>query len=101
MPPERWQQLKDLFHSALAVDPGQRAAFLGRACAGDPSLREEIEGLLASDEAAEAFIETPAFEMAAESLAGRPVEADISRRGKAAERDSPRAAEVTRDPRPG
>ncbi len=69
MSSERWQRIKDLFHSALAVEAGQRARFLDKACADDPSLREEVEALLASDEGAGDFIEAPAFEMAAESLA--------------------------------
>ncbi len=69
MSSERWQRIKDLFHSALAAEAAQRAAFLDKACADDPSLREEVAALLASDEGAEDFIETPAVEIASESFA--------------------------------
>jgi eukaryotic-like serine/threonine-protein kinase len=59
--PERWQQVKDVLTAALELAPGRRAAFLDGACAGDPSLREEVESLLASYEQAASFIETPAI----------------------------------------
>ncbi len=60
MEPERWRQIEDLFHTALDCEPGRRALFLDAACAGDPSLRTEIESLLSSYEK-EGFTETPAF----------------------------------------
>lgn len=80
MPSERWQRVKELFHAALAMDVAQRAAFLDNACAGDPSLREEVDTLLASDEKAKDFIETPAVEMAAQSFAGNGTDAMKGRR---------------------
>lgn len=80
MPPERWQRLKDLFHSALTIEAGQRASFLVEACADDPSLQVEVQSLLSSDETAADFIETPAFEMAAEALAGDGADAMEGRR---------------------
>jgi len=57
MTPERYQQIKNLFHAALEREPGERAAFLDQACAHDPSLRAEVETLLAAAEPAEGFIE--------------------------------------------
>jgi hypothetical protein len=42
MKPERWQHLDELFHSALQREPGQRAAFLDDACAGDETPRRQI-----------------------------------------------------------
>src|ERR1700674_3904140 len=60
MEPQRWRQIEDLFHSALDCEPGGRAVFLDSACAGDASLRKEIESLLTSYEK-ESFTETPAF----------------------------------------
>jgi serine/threonine protein kinase len=80
MPSERWQRIKELFHAALAVEAYQRAAFLDTACAGDPSLREEVEALLVSDEKAKDFIARPAVEMAAESLASNGVDSMNGRR---------------------
>ena len=47
MTPERWKQVEELFHAALAQEPGQRAAFLVRASSGDEELRLEVERLLA------------------------------------------------------
>ncbi|HJY28468.1 MAG TPA: protein kinase [Pyrinomonadaceae bacterium] len=65
---ERWQAVKDLFSAALACSPEERARFLDRACAGDEGLRREVESLLAYDEEAKSFMETPAVAGAAESL---------------------------------
>jgi serine/threonine protein kinase/TolB-like protein/Flp pilus assembly protein TadD len=70
MTPERWQQINELFHSALEQERGRRAAFLAQACAGDEDLRQEVESLIASHERGESFIEAPASDVAAELLAG-------------------------------
>src|SRR5580658_1203737 len=48
MTPERWQQVRDVLEKALELAPGERSAFLDEACSSDPSLRREIETLLAS-----------------------------------------------------
>ncbi|MCA1623906.1 MAG: hypothetical protein LC778_08930, partial [Acidobacteria bacterium] len=69
MTPERWEEIKRLFHASLEHEPAQRPAFLARACADDGPLRHEVESLLASHEQAESFIETPASDVAAELLA--------------------------------
>src|SRR5262245_47135197 len=39
--------IQDLYHEALARQPGERSAFLKQACAGDQALRREVEALLA------------------------------------------------------
>src|SRR3982751_6830941 len=72
MKPERWQQLDRLFHSALEREPEERAAFLDEACAGDQQLRTEVEALIAANEQAGSFIEKPALEVEARSLANGP-----------------------------
>ena len=69
MTPERWQQIERLYHSALKVEPNQRAAFLKEACADDEVLCREVESLLAQQKSAERFIEAPALEVAANGLA--------------------------------
>ncbi len=69
MEPERWRQIEELFHAALERDESQRPAFLEGACAGDPAMRDEVESLLAHQSQGEAFIETPALEVAAKALA--------------------------------
>jgi serine/threonine protein kinase/TolB-like protein/Tfp pilus assembly protein PilF len=69
MKSEQWQQLDSLFHSALECEPAERAAFLDEACDGDESLRQQIEVLLTAHEGAGSFIERPAFEVEAQSVA--------------------------------
>jgi serine/threonine protein kinase/Tol biopolymer transport system component len=71
MKPDRWQQLDSLFHSALEHAPEERAAFLDEACAGDQQLRKEVEALIAASEQAGSFIEKPALEREARSLADK------------------------------
>jgi serine/threonine protein kinase len=58
-PPELVEQL---FEAALAHEPGERAAFLDRACSHDPELRRTVEELLADDADAGNFLEHPPFE---------------------------------------
>jgi TolB-like protein/predicted Ser/Thr protein kinase/lipoprotein NlpI len=69
MQPGRWDQIEKLYHSAVALRPQERSTFLERACSGDPELRQELESLLAHDQEAECFIESPAVEVAAGLMA--------------------------------
>jgi eukaryotic-like serine/threonine-protein kinase len=50
MTPERWAQVNEVLHRAMPLTPVDRAAFLESACAGDDSLRREVESLLAADD---------------------------------------------------
>ena len=59
MSPERWQQIEDLYAAYLEQPAAERDAFLDRACAGDASLRAEIDSLLAAEDEAPSFLETP------------------------------------------
>jgi non-specific serine/threonine protein kinase len=70
--PERWQRVKELFRAALELEPAARAAFLEGACAEDPGLRSEVETLIAAHESddEDSFLERPAVELEAPSLAG-------------------------------
>ena len=61
MNPERWQKVESIFQKALDADSGRRASVLEESCAGDESLRREVESLLAQHENAGEFIERPAF----------------------------------------
>src|SRR5712692_5790469 len=72
MTPERWQQVKEIFQSALERAPGERSAFLSEACGADESLRKEVESLIASHEKDGSFIDSPAYEAAAGMLASDP-----------------------------
>src|SRR5437763_2703068 len=69
MTPERWQQLKQIFQSALERNPAERSAFLNQACADDPALRSQVESLIASHDQAGDSIEAMAAEAATEMLA--------------------------------
>src|SRR5262245_31517343 len=69
MNPERWRQVEQLYHSALEREDDQRTAFLAEACAGDHSLRREIESLLAHQSQADHLLESPVMEVAAKALA--------------------------------
>ena len=49
---ERWQRINDIFQAAIELRPDERPAFLLDRCAGDDSLRLEIQSLLAADDKA-------------------------------------------------
>lgn len=67
--PERMRQIEKLYLEASALAPAQRAEFLAEACAGDESLRREIESLLSYEKEAESFMDVPAFEKEMASFA--------------------------------
>jgi serine/threonine protein kinase/WD40 repeat protein len=69
MTPERWAQITEIYHSAQELDSARRSNFLEQACAGDASLRREVESLLAADAEAQSFIARPALSDAAALLA--------------------------------
>ncbi|MCX6551427.1 MAG: protein kinase, partial [Acidobacteria bacterium] len=69
MTPERWEQIERVFHAALARDVQDRAAFLAEACAGDAALRQEVASLLGQEQPAAGFLDAPAFDAAARTLA--------------------------------
>ena len=46
MTPERWQQIKDVLATALEMPPAERLGYLEQSCAGDISLRHEVDLLL-------------------------------------------------------
>jgi serine/threonine protein kinase len=66
---ERWRKIERLYDAALESDASQRPQFLAEACAGDESLRREVEALLAQEEGPGSFLGTPALEMAAQAEA--------------------------------
>jgi eukaryotic-like serine/threonine-protein kinase len=69
MPPEQWRRAEELFHQALALEPGKRPVFLDQQCSGQEELRREVESLLEFDGKAAQFIESPAFDVAGQLLA--------------------------------
>ena len=76
---ERWQRVEHLYHSALERRPGDRAVFLEQACAHDEALRKEVESLLACQEKATDFIESPALEEVAQLLTKEEIEGSSPR----------------------
>ncbi len=67
--PERWRTIDPILDTALELPPDQRARFLDEACADDPTLRREIENLIASCEQAGDLFERPPLLVAREMLA--------------------------------
>ncbi len=49
MQPERFKQCRALFERAMELDPAAREKFLLDECAGDSSLRRDVEALIESD----------------------------------------------------
>lgn len=75
--PEKWDQVKELFTLALERDPEERSDFLRQACAGDDSLRSEVESLLSSFDGTATFLEDcPAADLLSaqsRAMAGRRI----------------------------
>ena len=69
MKPQRWKEIEKLYNAALEIDPGRRREYLAQTCAGDESLRKEVERMLDCEQEASMFIEAPAIEMLAQGLA--------------------------------
>jgi eukaryotic-like serine/threonine-protein kinase len=72
MPDEHWENLKEIFHAALALSPQERATYLDQACNGSLSLRERVESLLKSQEETNNFVDSPAYQAAAAMLIEEP-----------------------------
>ena len=73
MEAERWDQLAVLFEQALALPPGDRAAFLDDACGSDADLRRQLDALLGSDAAAKAYFDN----LAEDVFAPTPTHAEV------------------------
>jgi tetratricopeptide (TPR) repeat protein len=52
----RWRQIEQLYHAALEREASERASFLEQSCAADPSLRQEVESLLAVADDADGYL---------------------------------------------
>lgn len=73
---DRWQRIKEIFQSAQELGLAERADFLNQACAGDESIRAEVEAWLTADASNEDFLSAPAYEFAAGIVAD--VESEFS-----------------------
>jgi hypothetical protein len=57
---EHWQDVARVLNSVLELAPDERAAYLDRVCAGDHSLRQEVQSLLDSeDDIRSSFLQSP------------------------------------------
>jgi serine/threonine-protein kinase len=67
--PERAQRIAEIVEAALERDAADWPSFLDESCGDDPPLRKEVESLLAYQKEATDFIEAPAYQNNADSLA--------------------------------
>src|SRR5712692_7581169 len=72
MDAERWKQVDRLLRAALERPREERDAFLRQTCVDDDALEREIRSLLAAQEQAGSFLESPAIDVAARALARAP-----------------------------
>src|SRR5204863_3369272 len=68
MPNPHWENLKEIFHAAVALAPAERYTYLDHACDGNASLRHAVESLIKSHEETSNFVDVPAYQAAAEML---------------------------------
>src|SRR6185503_9226140 len=66
---DRWKQLDSLLQSVMERPLEERDAFLRHACAGDELLERQVRALLSAEPQAKNFLERPAIDLAALSLA--------------------------------
>ncbi|MGI8436174.1 MAG: serine/threonine protein kinase, partial [Chthoniobacterales bacterium] len=76
---EDWPRVKAVFEVAAELTGDERATYLREHCAGDESLRREVESLLASDAQADGFIENPARSIPRAVLEGMAEEPFVAR----------------------
>ncbi|MDQ3799154.1 MAG: protein kinase, partial [Acidobacteriota bacterium] len=80
---EKWEQISEIYHSALEIDSGERRkAFVETACAGDESLRREVESLLAANSELGDFIAEPVVRDVAPLMAAIENAPSVSLAGK-------------------
>ena len=78
MSDQRWQRVEEICHDALARPTEDRAAFVRAACAGDDTLRVEVDSLLANQSRADALgsrlgIRDSGFGIGTEELIGKQI----------------------------
>jgi serine/threonine protein kinase len=61
-------RLREIFHRASAMAPGERTTFLDESCGGNAVLRAEAEALLAAAERAGPFLSEPTLRTAGEAI---------------------------------
>src|SRR5215475_1485204 len=57
MTPERWQQVEEIFQTALDLPEDKRDSYLSEACCGDQTLRDEVVNLIAHHETGDPILD--------------------------------------------
>src|SRR5678816_1772608 len=70
-----WNRIQEIYHAALARPHSERSAFVADACCGDLDLQREVNSLLAADDSASGFLESPVVDLgyAPENLVGATI----------------------------
>ncbi|HEX4770540.1 MAG TPA: protein kinase [Bryobacteraceae bacterium] len=78
MTSERYRKINALVDYLLETPADNRAALLDEACAGDPSLRGEVERVFQAHESQGDFLEAPLLELIAGDIAGQATAREFS-----------------------
>src|SRR5688572_27704113 len=76
---EQWATVKQIHQAVLDRAASERTVFIDEICAGDETLRREVQSLLAYEEEAESFMELPALEVTASVWSEEEDEALVGR----------------------
>jgi tetratricopeptide (TPR) repeat protein len=57
---DRWERLTDLYHAAVALTADERASLFAEECPDDPTLRSDVERMIAAHDRANPAAEPPA-----------------------------------------
>src|SRR5215831_17023743 len=80
MDPERWEQVKHLFESALALESTEREMFISERAGSDEELRREVLSLLDSHDETGDFLESPPMPLRSIADAGTAEQSLIGKR---------------------
>jgi len=75
--PQRRRRIEEVCDAALDRDAHERPAFVAAACAGDETLRSEVEALLAHAQSAEAFLAASVGDVAMDVMGEAPPMASL------------------------
>ena len=79
MTSERWRRIERIYEDALQRPPAERTTFLESACAEDETLRREVARLLAANDRAGEFLNSPAWALAPDDGMGSMIADDSER----------------------
>jgi serine/threonine protein kinase len=82
MTPERFHKVGEIFDRAMELTDEQVPAWLDEACAGDESLRAEVDSLLKAHRSAAGYFDRPVVEIRADLLADSTQQLAESMEGK-------------------